>query len=908
VPRENVALLAFNRGIISPLALARTDIKRTALSAETMTNWVARVFGSMMLRPGTAYLGSTRSDAAANFIPFIFSTDDTALVEITDSNVRVWVSDSVITRGSVSSATSNGDFDTDLTGWTDADDSGGTSEWVTGGYMGLTGNGTAAAKRRQTVTVAAADQGDEHALRIVVERGPVTLKVGSSAGEDDYISETSLMTGTHSLTLTPTGDFHIEFSSTLKRQVLVTSCNVEAAGAMAITAPWAAADLGKIRFDQSGDVLFIACEGYQQRRIERRSSTSWSVVTYQPEDGPFRLGNSGPITITPSALSGNITLTASAALFKSTNVGSLYRLTSSGQTVTASITAENSFTNAIRVTGVDAQRVFSVTIDEDTSGGATAATFTLQRSLDSEDGPWTDVTSYTADTTTTYDDTLDNQIAWYRVGVKTGDYSSGTHTATLTYTVGSVDGVVRITAFTSSIQVSAEVFVELGGTSATDDWAESEWSDRRGWPSSVAFVEGRLGWAGKNGVWLSASDAFSSFDDTIEGDSGPIARTVGSGPVDTINWMLALQRLILGSEGAELSCKSTSFDEPLTPTNFNIKPASTQGSAAVEAVKIDKRGVYVQRGGTRVMQIAFDAEDYEYGSTDLTALCPEVGEPSISRMDVQRQPDTRIHCVRSDGTAAIAIFDPLENVLCWQEFETDGTVEDCVILPGAAGSSEDQVYYVVKRTINGSTKRYLEKWAKESECIGGTSNKQADSFVTYSQSASSTISGLSHLEGEDVVVWDNGKCLRDSDGDIATFTVASGAITVTNAGSSYSATVGVVGLPYTAQWKSAKLAYAAGLGTALTQRKKLNHLGAILRYTHHRGLKYGPDFTNLSGLPEMSAGKATTEDTVHTSFDQEPFEFEGTWDADSRLCLQASAPRPCAILAAVVPVETHDKY
>ena len=889
--------------MISPLALARTDLKRTALSAEVMTNWMPRVFGSMMLRPGAEHLGSTRSDAAAIFLPFIFSTDDTALVEITDSNVRVWVDDDLIERGAVSTAVSNGSFGTDLTGWTDADESGGTSAWVTGGYMGLTGNGTAAAIRRQQVTVAAADQGDEHALRIVIQRGPVTLKVGSTSGADDYISETTLMTGTHSLAFTPTGDFHIELSSRLKRQVLVDSCTIESSGVMAVTAPWLAADLGKIRFDQSGDVLFVACEGYQQRRIERRSTRSWSVVTYQPLDGPFQLTNTGPITITPSGLSGNITLTASAGLFRSTNVGGLFRITSNGQQVSSDITAENSFTNAIEVTGVDNQRVFTVT-----RGGTFTATVTLQRSLDGDSGPWTDVATYTTAATVTFDDGLDNQIAWYRIGVKTGDYTSGTAELSLAYTVGSIDGVVRITEYTSSIQVSAEVFVELGGTDATDDWAEGEWSDRRGWPSSVAFVEGRLAWAGQNGVWLSISDAFDSFDENFEGDAGPISRTVGSGPVDTINWILALQRMILGAEGAEFSCKSTSFDEPLTPTNFNIKPASTQGSAAVEAVKIDKQGVYVQRGGTRVLQVAFDANDYEYGSDDLTKLIPEIGQPSVIRMDVQRQPDTRIHCVRSDGTVAIAVIDKVENVLCWLEYETDGDVEDVVILPGANGSSEDRVYYVVNRTINGSTKRYLEKWALESECAGGTSNKQADCFVTYSQSASSTITGLSHLEGESVVVWDNGKCLRTSAGAIATFTVASGQITVTNAGASYSATVGVVGLAYTAQWKSAKLAYAAGLGTALTQKKKLEHLGVILKDTHHKGLTYGPDFSHLKDLPQMVGGKEVTVDTVHSSFDDEPFEFEGTWDSDSRLCLQAAAPRPCTILAAVVPVETHDKY
>src|SRR5690606_15896364 len=87
-----------------------------------------------------------------------------------------------------------------------------------------------------------------------------------------------------------------------------------------------------------------------------------------------------------------------------------------------------------------------------------------------------------------------------------------------------------------------------------------------------------------------------------------------------------------------------------------------------------------------------------------------------------------------------------------------------------------------------------------------TQNKQADSFVTYTQSASSTISGLSHLVGKSVVVWDNGKCLADADGDIATFTVSSsGTITVTHEGKAYEATTGVVGLGYTASWKSAKL-------------------------------------------------------------------------------------------------------
>lgn len=97
------------------------------------------------------------------------------------------------------------------------------------------------------------------------------------------------------------------------------------------------------------------------------------------------------------------------------------------------------------------------------------------------------------------------------------------------------------------------------------------------------------------------------------------------------------------------------------------------------------------------------------------------------------------------------------------------------------------------------------------------------------------------------------------------------------------------------------------MGSALVQKKRIEHLGVILSNTHFQGLTYGPSFDDLSPLPKMKDGTATAEDTVHTSFDEPAFEFEGTWDTDSRLCLQASAPRPCTILAAIIPVETHDK-
>lgn len=900
----NVPILAFNRGRISRKALARVDIQRMAFSAEEQTNYIPRVLGSMSLRPGWQYLLNTNGNAAAKYLPFIFSTTDVALPEITASGIRFAVDDAIVTRASVSTTVTNGTFNTDVNDWTDADEAGATSSFASGGYLSLAGTAFNAAIRRQEVTVAGADENVEHGLRFAIERGPVTIKVGSTAGGSDYVGETELGTGTYSFVFTPTGNFHIELASREQAASLVDSVTVDASGDFSLPSPWGEDDLGLLRWDQSGDVFFIACEGYQQRRLERfdTASKSWGISLYQPVDGPFRNINTSTITLTPSAIDGDITLTASRALFKSTHVGGLFKITSIGQQVTSALTAEDQFSNDIRVIGVGNSRIFKITIS-----GTWSATITLQRSID-ETGSFTDVTTFTNNVTSqSHDDGLDNQIAFYRIGIKTGDYTSGTPTVTLDYASGGLSGVARVTGFTSDTVVDAAVVIPLGGTDASRDWSEGSWSGLRGYPSSVAFYEGRLWWAGKGFFFGSISDAFDSFDEDFEGDAGPIIRSIGSGPVDNINWLLPLQRLLAGTAGAEVSARSTSFDEPLTPDNFNLKDASTQGSGTVPAIKIDANGIFVQRGGTRVFELAFSFDANDYSPTDLTDIVPEIGEPEIVRIAVQRQPDTRVHCIRSDGTVAMLVRELANDVLCWLDLETDGFVEDAVVLPGAV---EDTVYYTVKRTIDGATVRYLEKWALESQCIGGTVNRQVDSFVTFTNApASATVTGLLHLEGESVVVWADGVCLTDETGAIATFTVSeAGEISLTHGGSEYLATTGVVGLPYRARFKSTKLAYASGLGTALTQRKRLTHAGLILADTHPLGVKLGPTFDLMDDLPLIdNEGAIVDSDTVWTDFEHDMMEWAGGWGVDERLCLESNAPRPATVLGVVMSVDEKDK-
>lgn len=893
------ALLAFNRGIISKLALARVDVGRVQLSAEEQTNWMPRTLGSMMLRPGLAYRGATKDNATAVHIPFVFSLSDTAIIELTDGAMRVrrGTDDAVITRlvgtavAGSETTIANGSFDTDLTSWTEEDDLGASSFFVSGGIMGLLGTGFASARRRQLVTyVARADQ--DYALNVEVTRGPVTLRVGTTEGGDELIPEATLATGSHSLAFAPTTDFWIEFSNARRFVSHVSSIVMAPRSEMVITTPWAEADLPFVRWDQSRDVVFVACRDKPPYRIERRGLDSWSVVEFQPDTGPFRLENTGTTTITPNGINGDILLTASEPLFRAGHLGALFRLTSFGQSSAATLSGEDQFSDPIRVTGVGAsQRTFSYSIALSVGSGSTV---TLQRSVGAP-GAWLDVTSTTSATSTTLNDGFDNQIIYYRLGIKPGDYTAATVVAvSLSYDSGSITGVARITNVLSDTTANARVVSPLGGTAATATWSEGLWSTLRGYPSAVVFYEGRLWWFGQDRIIGSASDAFDDYDETVEGDAASISRTIGAGPTEVINWALPLQRLLIGGQGATFSARSSSLDEPLTPSAFSLKSASSQGSAAVAAVPVDVSGYYVQRSGTRLYELSVsEARAFDYGDSDVTALVPEIGQPSIVRLAVQRQPDTRIHCVRSDGKVAVLVTDRAEDVRCWMLVETDGVVEDAFVLPGDV---EDAVYYSVRRTINGATKRYLERWAMESEGRGGLTNRLADSYITYSGAARVTFT-VAHLEGKEVIVWGNGGAVE------GTFTVSGGSITVPSA-----LTTATIGLGYQARFKSSKLAYAAPVGTALTMRKRIVRLGMIMADTHSKGIRYGQSFDYMSDLPGVERGKDVVANSVWTEYDNDTFMFPGNWDTDGRLCLLATAPYPATALAAILVMEGHRNF
>lgn len=887
--RTNTVMAAFNRGEVGRSVLGRVDVDRLRLSAETQVNWMPRVAGPMTLRPGLGFVDRIKAGATAiRHLPFVFSMTDQAIIEATPGAMRVRVDEVLISRLAVT-ATFAGNLSAP-TGWTVAS-TGGGSFTISGGQMTLSGQNYGGYVRA-TNQAAINEIGTEHALRITVDVGFVTFKVGTVDNTDDVIRETVLSKGTHSLAFTPTtASVYVQFESSTVRQGVVSGFQLEGTGPMEVPAFWTATLLPYLRIEQSGDVVFFAAYGVPLYRIERRGTRSWSLVRFEPDDGPFAAFPSKAAKIVFAASLGFTQVIADRPLFKPGHVGALLRAYTPNYNHTFTVGAERTYTPAIRVTGVGADRGFNFSV-----AGTFTGTWVLERSFDSEDAGFAQVSSGTAPGATSLVDGLNNSIVWYRLGFG-ASYTSGLATFYFDRQGGGRTGICRIRSVAADgLTAIAEVVKPFSSIVATDDWRFGEWSDVAGWPSAVTIHDGRLWFAGRDRLWSSVSDGYASFADTLDGekvgDSSAISRSIGYGPVAVINWLLGLTRLLAGAEGSEISIRSSSLDAPLTPTGgLAIRDCSTQGSARMPAVKVDTRGLFVQKSGQRLYQLLYDVNSQDYQSNDLTRLHPDMnkGNP-IVQVVVQRQPDTRIHCRRQDGTVYVLTFEPTDEVVAWWRVETDGVVTDMLVLPDTV---EDRVYYTVRRTTTAGTVESLERFARLDECQGDAITKLADAHVTYAGAPTTTLSGLSHLEGRTVVVWADGK-------DVGTKVVTGGQITLDAPASAI-----VAGLGYSARFRSAKLAYAAVGGSALTQQKRINRVGLIMSNTHAQGVRFGQTFDVMDGLPQVEREQTVDPNYVWTDYDLPMIEVPGDWDTDARLCLAAAAPRPATINAVVIDITTN---
>lgn len=585
-------------------------------------------------------------------------------------------------------------------------------------------------------------------------------------------------------------------------RVFVSSGQVESSPStpLEIASPYLEADLRKIQVAQSADVLFIVCKGYPPKKLTRTSLTSWTLSDYDNVDGPYLDINITSTTLTPSATSGSVNITASSIVGINGGVG--FKTTDVGK--------------------------------------------------------------------------------WIRIR----------HTATV--------GWAKITAWTSATVVVASVTQVFGATTASKDWNMSAWGVDVGYPETIAFSEDRLFFGGNTTtpqrVWGTISGDYYTFsptekDGTVNDDNG-LVYELASGQIDAIRWLESTKVLVAGTSSGEFVLTGGN-DAALTPTNVRAYKATVRGAAKIQPIRIDSSILFVQKAKTKLREHTYDFGTDSYQAVDLTILSEHLTQSRIVEMAFQQEPYSIIWVVLADGQLASLTYNREQEIVAWaRQPLANAKVLSVAVIP-SANEGEDELYIITQRTVDGNQVQYVEKLADEFRPADAADKKEAffvDCGLVYDGTSVSTITGLSHLEGEEVAVWADGAVQPNR-------IVTGGEITLERA-----AKYVVVGLPYTSKIRTVRFEGGNRKGTAQGKKVRIHRLA--VRFLNTLGVKIGrPNGTldqvyfRLGSDPMGDSPPLFTGDKVIT--------FPGDYDLNGQIEITSDVPTPVTVLALMPEMVIH---
>lgn len=608
---------------------------------------------------------------------------------------------------------------------------------------------------------------------------------------------------------------------------------------------------------QTGDIVYIAGAGKAPQKLSRLSNTNWTMAEYRPDDGPYLDQNTTEATTVYSdAATGSVTLTASASIFTANHVGALVRL--------------------------EVQNLSSVRPWE------------AAKSISTNDLRRSDGKTYKALNTATTGSVKPTHSK--------GSAYDGSDAAGVNWEFQDPGyGVARITGYTSGTVVTATVIKTLpagvvGSGNASWRWSFGAWGAHNEYPQKVALWRDRLIFAGLRTVWMTVAGDYDSMAPDEEGQQtteSAIAVTPASSENNAIRWMQPADALLVGTAGAEFAIAPGTDSDPLGPANIKAPQQSSFGGRNINAVRVGDSVFFVDKSGRRVRESRYDLDTNAYQARDVTVLADHITRGGITDMTYQSAPDSILWAVRGDGRLLGFTYERDQDVYGWHPHRVggDGIVEAVQVIPAPDGSRDD-LWLTVQRVVNGSTVRYIERM----DAGHMTGDDQADGFyvdcgLTYDGTAATTITGLSHLEGETVAVCADGAAHPNR-------VVAGGQITLQNV-----ASVVHVGLAYAAKLRPMRIEAGSADGTAQGKLKRAHRV--TFRFLETLGCKYGRTFDDLLEIPFRSAADPMDAPPPLYTGDK-TVTWPGGYDGDAYLCLVHDQPLPWTLVAIFPRLSTSD--
>jgi hypothetical protein len=311
-------------------------------------------------------------------------------------------------------------------------------------------------------------------------------------------------------------------------------------------------------------------------------------------------------------------------------------------------------------------------------------------------------------------------------------------------------GWAIITSITSTTVAVADVKQDFEATpTATVTFSLGAWSATTGYPQTASFFEQRLYVGATTNqpqtLWGSQTADFENhtpdnFSSTIEADDA-LNFTISADDVNKIQWFSAGgDTLIIGTDGGQWIPSSKGV--VITPLDITVKRQTTKGVASAHPVRIDSTVLFIQKGLRKIRELVFSFDVNSFVAPNLTRTSEHITSSGMVEIDYAEEPNSVLWGVRTDGQLLSLTYRREEDVIGWGRHIIGGSfdggdavVESVVTIPGADGSGQvqdstnrNEVWFIVKRTINGATARYIEFFEKDYE----TGDAQEDSYYVDS--------------------------------------------------------------------------------------------------------------------------------------------------------------------------------
>lgn len=740
---------AFNAGELGRFLYGRIeDVAAYRRGCRTLKNFDIAPQGPAIKRKGTWHVAETKNSAnQSRLIPFVFSEQDSFLLEFGDSYIRFYSNQSPVYEAAVTITSA-----------------------------------TAANPVVVTATIHGYSNGDEVLIEGV--SGQTELN-----GKRFIVA--NVTTNTFELTSEDGSARSAGTGGTAQRVYEITS-------------PYGTSDLPNIKFTQKNDIMYLAAGGTSIRpqKLTRINATNWTIAAVDNQLGPVEDVNDSATTITLTGTiskGGTSTWTASASLFETAHVGSVWAIanTSNANIGYARMTARSS---------------------------ATVATF-------------------------------ENQTALFAT------------------------------------------------STATTNWYAASWSGVNGYPKAVAFHQGRLFWGGVDnnplGMYGSVSaDNFENYDKDDASDEDAVRFSL-NGQRNDIQWIVSDGDFITAGTAGGLAFVSGGTDGVITPSSITARVGTSFGSSNVQGVKFNNTLKYIQGTGRVMYEAQYDDVALNYVARDISVFNNNILEDGVSYMSVRETPFTSIYAVAGDGECKVVTQENVQTVLGWSRYVTGEDVSDAIeSVAIVAGQKYDEVWFIVKRTIDGNTVRYVEYVEPDIDV-----NYFVDSGMQYTGAATDTITGLDYLEGRIVHVYDITNKLYEGE-----YTVSSGSITL-NAGRTV--TNAYIGIPYNADLEIMRPEAGGNNGFALGKLQRTHRFNLLLYNT--QTFQAGPSFSKLQTVPTgtttntiLGSGPAVVGATDPDFLPEDVLLYEGAYTRNESFCIRSGQPYPITVIAAVLHLETND--